>query len=106
MFGITNSGCFVAGIIIGFILALILGIACVFYFNPEIKSATISKVESVWGTVKTNVDDSIDAVKKAPSAEPHIPQGPAAAKQPNGRKTGTPAPAPASRPRIEVKIGI
>lgn len=110
MFGITSSGCFVMGIIIGFILALIIGAACIFHFNPNIKKTALTKVESVWGEVKSNVDSSIDAAKKAPTAEPHIPRQKTVAAPPE-RKTrnklqipGTPA--QTSIPRIEVKIGI
>ena len=74
MLGFTSSGCFIMGIILGFILALFVGIACVFYFNPEFKEKSISNVESLWGSVKDGVDNSIDAVKKAPVAEPAVPK--------------------------------
>ena len=70
MLGFTSSGCFIMGIVMGFILALLVGVACVFYFNPEFKQKSVSKIESFWGSVKAGVDNSIDAVKKAPVAEP------------------------------------
>ena len=35
MFGIKSSGCFILGIIMGFILALALGGVCVLFFNPQ-----------------------------------------------------------------------
>ena len=78
MFGFTSSGCFILGIIFGFILAAAVGVACVFYFNSDFKSKTVTQVEFYWNKVKNNVDNSIDAVKKAPEAEPEIssPQQP------------------------------
>ena len=70
MFGIKSSGCFILGIIMGFILALALGGVCVLFFNPQFRAKAVGKIERVWGTVKDSVDDSIDAVKKAPGARP------------------------------------
>ena len=89
MFGITSSGCFLTGIVVGFILALFLGVACVFYFNPTIKEKSLSKVEEVWGNVKNKVDISLDAAKNAPTAEPQIPTGKGAL-----------------QPKVEIKLGF
>lgn len=68
MFGFTSSGCFILGIILGFILAAIVGVFCIFYFNPDFKNKSIEQVEYFWQKIKDNVDDSIDSVKKAPVA--------------------------------------
>ena len=70
MLGLTSSGCFITGIIVGFLLAAVVAIGCVFYFNPDLKERSIRHVETFWGQVKHGVDDSIDAVKKAPVADP------------------------------------
>ena len=70
MLGLTSSGCFITGIFTGFLLAVVVAIACVFYFNPDLKERGIRYVETFWGQVKDGVDDSIDAVKKAPVADP------------------------------------
>ena len=77
MFGIKSSGCFILGIIMGFILALALGGVCVLFFNPQFRAKAVGKVEKVWGSVKDSVDDSIDAVKKAPGARPVKEEAPA-----------------------------
>lgn len=108
MFGITSTGCFFTGIIFGFILALFLGAACVFYFNPAIKEKSLNKVEEVWNSIKSGVDNSLSVAKNAPTAEPEIP----APKPGNSRqmRSGTPVvpqtPAPERRPKIEIKLGI
>ena len=70
MLGLTSSGCFITGIIVGFLLAAVVAVGCVFYFNPDLKARGIRHIESFWGQVKNGVDDSIDAVKKAPVADP------------------------------------
>ena len=70
MLGLTSSGCFITGLLIGFLLAIVVAVACVFYFNPDLKARSIRHVETFWGQVKDGVDDSIDAVKKAPVADP------------------------------------
>lgn len=110
MLGIKSSGCFIIGIIIGFILALFVGTACLCYFNPDIKQKTLTRVEEIWSKIKSKVDGSIDAAKKAPTVEPEVPLVPSSStsKQPAGSSQGTPAaPAPPqSRPRIEIKLGI
>ena len=104
MLGFTSSGCFVTGIILGFVLALCLGVGAIFYFNPAVKEQSVNKVESVWGEVKNKVDGSIDAVKNAPTAEPAIPAGKVAPRQqgtaPTQSSGGT------RRPKIEIKVGI
>ena len=106
MFGITSSGCFLTGIIVGFILAAIVGVACIFYFNPAAKEKSLTRVEEIWGGIKTNVDGSIEAVKNAPTAEPQIP---VPSKSAVPQKSGAPSPAGASGsrlPKIEIKLGI
>lgn len=70
MLGLTSSGCFITGIITGFLLAIVVAVACVFYFNPDLKERGIRHIEMIWGDVKEGVDGSIDAVKKAPVADP------------------------------------
>lgn len=98
MLGCTSSGCFIVGIIIGFILSLVVVTACIFYFNPSLKAQIVSHVEQMWGSVKSNVDTSIEVVKKAPVAEP-VKQGaePQLAPPASPGKTNTPsANAPAS----------
>ena len=72
MFGLTSSGCFITGVVFGFILAAFLGISCIFFFNPEIKNSTLNRIEEIWGNVKKQVDGSISAAKNAPVAEPEI----------------------------------
>ena len=69
MFGFTSSGCFIMGIVTGFIIALVIAVACVFYFKPDVKVQVISHVEQLWTKFKNNVDTSIEAAKNAPSAE-------------------------------------
>ena len=110
MFGIKSSGCFIIGIITGFIIALFLGTACVFFFNPSIKQKTLDHVEQIWRKIKSNVDDSLDAAKNAPTLEPEIPvqknlspgKGtPAAPVQPSA-----PAAPAGQKPRIEIKLNI
>ena len=106
MFGITSSGCFLTGIIVGFILAALVGVACIFYFNPTVKEKSLNRVEEIWSGIKTNVDGSIEAVKNAPTAEPQIP---VPAKPAVPQKSGAPSPAGASGsrlPKIEIKLGI
>lgn len=108
MLGIKSSGCFIIGIIMGFILALFVGTACLCYFNPDIKQKTLTRVEEIWSKIKSKVDGSIDAAKKAPTVEPEVPLGASSTSKPAGSSQGTPAaPAPPqSRPRIEIKLGI
>lgn len=108
MLGIKSSGCFIIGIIMGFILALFVGTACLCYFNPDIKQKTLTRVEEIWSKIKSKVDGSIDAAKKAPTVEPEVPLGASSTSKPAGSSQGKPAaPAPPqSRPRIEIKLGI
>ena len=108
MFGFTSSGCFIIGVIFGFILAAILAVGAVFFFNTDLRREGITYVESFWSKVKNSVDDSIDAAKKAPTVEPEVPLGASSTSKPAGSSQGTPAaPAPPqSRPRIEIKLGI
>ena len=119
MLGLTSSGCFITGLVLGFILAAAVGLACVCYFNPEIKEQTIGRVEAFWGKVKDNVDSSIDAAKKAPTAEPQIGTSTpktASSKEISPRRSssgttkGT-APADAGNsggkaPKIEIKLNL
>jgi len=72
MLGFTSTGCFIVGAFFGFIAAAVLAVACVFYFNPDIKNRVVTQVEQYWGSIKSGVDGSIDAVKKAPVAEPSL----------------------------------
>ena len=72
MLGFTSSGCFIMGIIIGFILAVLVAVAALFYFKPDIKAQVLTHVEEQWSSVKNSIDNSIDAVKKAPVAEPAL----------------------------------
>lgn len=67
MFGFTSSGCFIIGVIFGFILAAILAVGAVFFFNTDLRREGITYVESFWSKVKNSVDDSIDAAKKTPA---------------------------------------
>ena len=106
MFGLTSSGCFITGIVFGFILAAVLGISCIFFFTPEIKNTTINRIEEIWGNVKKQVDGSISAAKNAPVAEPEIKITPAASQpqtqpqtQPNGAAKG-------KAPLVEIKLGF
>ena len=110
MFGIKSSGCFIIGIMTGFIIALFLGTACIFFFNPSIKQKTLDHVEQIWKKIKSNVDDSLDAAKNAPTLEPEIP-----AQKNNLSRQSTPAaPKQSSAPttpagqksRIEIKLNI
>lgn len=90
MFGFTSSGCFIVGIIIGFIAAALLAVGSIFYFKPDIKAQVLSRVEQIWGDVKSNVDNSIEVVKKAPVAEPVLEQSPPKAPAaPPGGVSGT-----------------
>ncbi len=96
MFGFTSSGCFLAGIFVGFAVAFLVAIACLFYFNPNIKNQVIPHIEQVWNSIKSGVDSSIDTVKKAPVAEPSL-KPVAAVPQPSGSNVLSPQMAPAHK---------
>lgn len=110
MFGIKSSGCFIIGIMTGFIIALFLGTACIFFFNPSIKQKTLDHVEQIWKKIKSNVDDSLDAAKNAPTLEPEIPgkqnvpPGKSALPAPNN--SSAPAAQGTQKSRIEIKLNI
>ena len=113
MFGIKSSGCFIMGIVTGFILALIAGTVCICYFNPSIKEKTLGQLEAYWKNIKTGVDNSLDAAKRAPTAEPVIPQLPQSKVKAVPGNNGTapassqaPAAPSEKRPLIEIKLGI
>ncbi|MBR7139160.1 MAG: hypothetical protein IKD44_06405 [Lentisphaeria bacterium] len=110
MLGIKSSGCFIIGIITGFILALVLGIVCVCFFNPTFKEKTLTHVEIIWKKIKNNVDDSLDAAKNAATHEPEIPgqkSVPAVTNDPTAPQHSPASPAPAApKPRIEIKLNI
>ena len=108
MLGIKSSGCFIIGIMTGFVLALFLGAGFVFYFNPDIKQKTLTRVEEIWDRIKKQVDHSLGAAKNAPTAEPAVPanQPSVPAAQGGGGTAPAPAAPPSNRPRIEIKLGI
>lgn len=106
MLGIKSSGCFIIGIVTGFILALFVGTACICYFNPDIKQKTLTRVEEIWAKIKSNVDGSIDAAKNAPTVEPEVPLSPSPSGSEQPAETPQGQAAPRSRPRIEIKLGI
>ena len=110
MLGIKSSGCFIIGILTGFILAFFAGIVCICYFNPDIKHKTVTRVEEIWKSIKSGVDGSIDAAKNAPTVEPQVSLPPSSPTVKNAAKTlkkeRDAAVPPQSRPRIEIKLGI
>ena len=88
MLGCTGTGCFVIGIVTGFILAAILGLFIVFHFNPDARESTLSSVRQVWTSVKSGVDNTLDAPAPAGTkrpVEPQIPEG-----KPAPRKAAAP----------------
>ena len=91
MLGFTRTGCFFTGVVMGFILAL----ALVFFVVCQCDPGFRDSIRQIWTSVKSGVDNTLDASRKpvaSPPAEPQIPQGKPA---PRG---AVPAPPPAPRP--------
>ena len=94
MLGCTGTGCFFVGVVLGFILAGLLGLVIFFGFNPDARESAFSAVRQVWTAVKGGVDNTLDATAKPgakPPVEPQVPQGRPVSKE-------GPAPVPAPRP--------
>ena len=117
MLGCTGTGCFFMGIIVGLILAGVLGLFIFFQFNPDIRDSTFSTVRQIWTAVKGGVDNTLDTSEKPgtkPPPEPQIPQGkpaPGAVTAPAPRPAIPPAAPPQSggvqpppRARIEINL--
>ena len=98
MLGCTGTGCFIVGIVTGFILAGLLGLLIFFHFNPDVRDSTLSAVRQIWTSVRSGVDNTLDTPAK-PAARPPEPQIPQAAPAPRGVPAPAPRPAaPAAQP--------
>ena len=108
MLGLTSSGCFITGTVFGFILAAILGGACIFFFNPDLKNKTINRIEEVWNGVKQQVDGSISAAKNAPVAEPEIKISQPSVSSPDKASQKAPQQEGAKEksPLVQIKLGF
>jgi len=115
MLGCTGTGCFVVGIVTGFILAGVLGLLIFFHFNPDVRESSLSAVRRVWTSVRSGVDSTLDTPAKpgpTPPPEPQIPQAKPAPAPALGASPRSAAPAAAPRtegqplPRARIEINL
>ena len=101
MLGCTGTGCFVVGIVTGFILAAILGLFIFFHFNPDVRDSTLSTVRQIWTSVRSGVDSTLDTPPPPHTPRAAEPQVPEAKPAPRGnyRPAPAPRPAPSTAPR-------
>ena len=112
MLGCTGTGCFVVGIVTGFILAAILSLFIFFHFNPDVRDSTLSTVRQIWTSVRSGVDNTLDTPAPAGTNRPVEPQIPEA--KPAPREAATPAagaaapaaPQPTGQPLPRARIEI
>ena len=94
MLGCSGTGCFIAGIAIGFILAGALGLFIFFHCNPDVRDSTRSTLRQIWGPVKSGVDSTLDVPASPPANRPAEPQIPEVQPAPRGNYHPAPAPRP------------
>ena len=103
MFGCTRTGCFIMGVVLGFLLASALVLFCLFQLNPSFREKTVTGTRQIWIQVKGGIDDAVGTEQVKPPPPP--PPEPAVPVVKRDRVAPGPAPAaPRTAPRSAEQV--